>query len=62
LNDENIRKAEITTRLSGILYWKATSVNSIEKVYMKVIEWLEEIPEEEFDITEALGVLGNVGG
>lgn len=55
-------RAEMTTKLSGIIYEKALLSGSFEKVYSRVLEWLEEIPEEEFDTVHALEVLGDIGG
>ena len=62
MNEERVRKAEMTTRLSGILFWKANTTGQFEEIYSRVIEWLWEIPEEEFDVSGALEVLGDVGG
>jgi len=62
LNEKNVWKAEITTKLSGIIYERALITNDFEKIYSRVIEWLEEVPEEEFDTPHMLEVLGDIGG
>jgi len=62
MDEKNVWRAEITTKLSGIIYERALLTGSFEKVYSRVLEWLEEIPEEEFDTVHALEVLGDIGG
>jgi hypothetical protein len=60
--NESITRAEISTKLSGIIFRKALLDNDFPGVYSRVLEKIETIPEEQFDTFQMLEILGEVGG
>ncbi|MCD6402952.1 MAG: hypothetical protein J7K98_01330 [Candidatus Aenigmarchaeota archaeon] len=60
--DDAIRKVEVTARLSGIIFRKALMEGDFLKVYSRVLEILEEVPEEDLETTDLLEIFGDIGG
>ena len=62
MEDDVIRKVEATARLSGIIFRKALIDGDFENVYMRVVERLEELEDEEFETEDLLEIFGDIGG
>jgi hypothetical protein len=57
-----IKKAEITVRLSGIIFKKALMEDDFLGIYSKVFEKIESMTDDEFDTIQVLEIFGDIGG